>query len=656
VLKPHLPKLGIIAGGGALPAKIVAACIAAGRPFHLLGLTGFADAAEIGREPDAWIRFGGAGRGFDLMKAAGVAEIVMAGAVRRPTWRNLWPDWRTFTFFLRLLGRFVGDNSLLSAVVAEIEREGFRVVGVHTILTDLLAPEGVLGRHAPNAVDQADIASGMTAARDLGRRDLGQAVVIHEGRVSQVEGRDGTDAMIARANGGVLVKMKKPQQDARVDLPAVGMRTVQNAAKAGLRGIAVEAGQTLIVDRAAVVQAADELGLFVVGVAPAPKMSPLIYLVACEPSGDQLGALLIRALRAETQNQARIVGVGGPAMAAEGLQSLFDPAELALLGIVEVLPKAAMVLARVRQTVADIETQNPDVLVTIDSWGFTGRIHERLTRRRSAIPRVRYVAPQVWAWRPGRAKQLARWIGHLMALFPFEPPYFTAYGLSASWVGHPVLESGADKGDASAFRARHGLGADEKILVVLPGSRGGEVSRLMGLFGEVVAMLTAQVPGLRVVIPTVPNVAAKVSALAGAWPVKPIIVTTTSERFDAFAAGRAALAASGTVSLELALAGLPHVIAYKVNAVSAFVLRRLIRTKYANLVNVLLNREAVPERLQENARADVLTSDMLRLMNDDAARHAMQSDFKAALKMLSPEGASPSRQAARTVLNLARAD
>jgi lipid-A-disaccharide synthase len=654
VANPHLPKLGIIAGGGALPAKLVAGCVASGRPFYLLGLTGFANAAEIGREPDAWIRFGEAGRGFALMKAAGVAEIVMVGAVTRPTWRNLWPDGRTFTFFLRLLGRFVGDNSLLSAVIAEIEREGFRVVGAHTILTDLLAPHGVLGRHQPSVAEQADIVLGLKAARDLGRRDLGQAVIVSEGRVTAEEGRDGTDAMIGRAKGGILVKTKKPQQDARVDLPAVGVWTIRNAAKSGLRGVAVEAGNTLVVDREAVIAAADELGLFVVGVTPAPKTAPLIYLVACEPSGDQLGALLIRALREETNNQARIVGVGGPAMAAEGLRSLFDPAELALLGIVEVLPKAGMVLARVRQAVADIEARNPDVLVTIDSWGFTGRIHERLTKNRSAVPRVRYVAPQVWAWRPGRARQLARWIGHLMTLFPFEPPYFTRYGLSASWVGHPVLESGADKGDGAGFRARHGIGADEKILVVLPGSRGGEVSRLMGLFGDVVTALSSQLPNLRVVIPTVPNVSARVAAAIAAWPTKPIIVATTSERFDAFAAGRAALAASGTVSLELAMAGLPHVIAYRVNAVSAFVLRRLIRTAYVNLVNVLLNRESVPERLQENADVAVLTADMLRLLNDEPARQSMQSDFKAALKMLSPEGVSPSRQAARTVLNLAR--
>ncbi|MBL8643533.1 MAG: lipid-A-disaccharide synthase [Rhodospirillaceae bacterium] len=376
---------------------------------------------------------------------------------------------------------------------------------------------------------------------------------------------------------------------------------------------------------------------------------PLIYVVATEPSGDQIGALFLKALQEEAQGRVRIAGLGGPAMAKAGLRSLFDTADLALLGIFEVLPKARMVLARVTQTVADIERRKPAVLVTIDSWGFTGRIHERLAQKKSPITRVRYVAPQVWAWRPGRARQLARWIHHLMTLLPFEPPYFTKYGLDATWVGHPVLESGADAGDAARFRAAHNIAEDETVLAVLPGSRNGEVSRLLGVFGETVAKLAAQIPKLRVVVPTVPNVEARVRAGVAAWPGKPIVVT--SGPFDAFAASRAALAASGTVSLELALAKVPHIIAYRVNPLSALALRLLIKTKFVNLVNVLLNRVAIPERLQSDCRADLLAADMLRLLNDDAARTQQKADFAEALKKLKPEGSvSPSRQAARTVL------
>ena len=239
-----------------------------------------------------------------------------------------------------------------------------------------------------------------------------------------------------------------------------------------------------------------------------------------------------------------------------------------------------------------------------------------------------------------------------MALFPFEPAYFTQVGLSASWVGHPVLESGADKGDAAGFRMRHGIADDETLLVILPGSRVSEVTRLLELFSAVVQSLNAQVPHLRVVIPTLPHVAEMVRSSCASWPGQPIIVDTTAERFDAFAAGRAALAASGTVSLELAMAGLPHVIAYRINPLSAFVLARLLKTKYVNLVNVLLGRESVPERLQRNARVDVLVSDMQRLFSDETERQRMKDDFKLALAKLSPNGARPSHQAARKVLSL----
>lgn len=654
-------KLGIIAGGGALPSLLARACRETGRAHFVLGLRGFADAAVLGGEPDAWIRLGEAGLGFDLMRRAGVSEIVMAGAVRRAKLDDIRPDAKTASFFARVALKALGDDGLLTAVVAEIEREGFRVIGPDQILSGLLAPEGTLSRHAPDAAALADVAVGAAAARELGRRDLGQAVIVAHKCVQGEEGPAGTDALIVacgtKAKGGVLVKMKKPQQERRVDLPAIGVETVRQALAAGLRGIAVEAGQTLIIDREAVAAAADAAGIFVIGVSGQSlglpdKRAPFVYIIAAEPSGDQLGSLLIRALKEETGGNIRIAGIGGSAMTQAGPQTLFDPAELALLGIFEVIPKAGMVLRRVRETVADIEARKPDVLVTIDSWGFTGRIHERLSKHASPIKRVRYVAPQVWAWRPGRARQLSRWIHHLMVLFPFEPPYFTKYGLPTSWVGHPVLECGADKGNAARFRECHGIAEADTVVTVLPGSRNSEVSRLLRVFGDVVRALQDKVPRLRIVIPTVANVEAKVRAETTNWPVQPIIVTSTEDRFDAFAASKAALAASGTVSLELAMAGVAHVIAYRINALSALALRFLIKTKFVNLVNVLLNREAVHERLQGQCNADVLTQDMLRLLSDTAYSNQMKADFREALTSLSPAGVSPSREAARAVLKL----
>ncbi len=381
-------------------------------------------------------------------------------------------------------------------------------------------------------------------------------------------------------------------------------------------------------------------------------MGPLIYLIAVEPSGDQLGALLMAALREETGGAVRFAGVGGPLMAARGLSSLFDVRDLALLGIFEVLPKARLVLSRVKTTLTDIEAKRPDILVTIDAWGFTGRIHERLAKRRSPIPRVRYVAPQVWAWRAGRAKQLARWIDHLLTLLPFEPPYFTKHGLAATWVGHPVLESGFSQGDAAAFRKRHDIAANRRIIGVLPGSRRSEVAHLMPVFKETIARLVARYPDLHVVMPTVDTVAHEVYAAATGWSAPITVIMDSSERRDAFAACEVALAASGTVSLELALAGVPHVVAYRGSALSALAFKFFRLTRFINLINILVGHEAVPERTQSRCRPEILVDDLALLIRDDMRRVAQRADFSAALSKLSPGGERPSRRAAQTILSL----
>jgi lipid-A-disaccharide synthase len=380
--------------------------------------------------------------------------------------------------------------------------------------------------------------------------------------------------------------------------------------------------------------------------------SPLIYVIACEPSGDQLGVALMEALRELTNGQVRFAGIGGPLMTGAGLSSLFDVRDLALLGVFEVLPKAHMVLKRVKSTLEDIEAKKPDILLTIDSWGFTGRIHERLAKKGSTIPRVRYVAPQVWAWRPRRAKQLAKWINHLLTLLPFEPPYFTKYGLPATWVGHPVLESGYTQGDGAAFRKRHGIAPDRRVIGVLPGSRRSEVMRLLPVFKEAVAHLAERHANIHVVMPTVDTVAHEVYMASGGWAAPVTVVMDPDQRRDAFAACDSAMAASGTVSLELALAGVPHVIAYKVNAMSAMAFRMLTKTKYVNLINILVGHEAVPERLQGKCKAETIADDLMLLMRDEMRRVAQRADFAAALSKLAPEGERPSRKAAKTVLGL----
>lgn len=262
-------KLGIIAGAGALPGVLVSSCERSGRPHYVLGLSGFADDAALPRAADSWVRLGEVGKAVASLKKAGVHEIVMAGAVRRPDFSQLKPDLKGIAFLARIAGRALGDDGLLRAIITEIEGEGFRVVGVDEIAADLLAPEGTLGRITPESADLAGIQLGVAEAKALGKADLGQSVVVRDGRVIDVEDESGTDALIKRCAeqpGCILIKTKKPQQDRRADLPVIGEATVRNAKAAGFRGIAVEAGQVLLVDRAAIVAAADAAGLFVVGV------------------------------------------------------------------------------------------------------------------------------------------------------------------------------------------------------------------------------------------------------------------------------------------------------------------------------------------------------------------------------------------------------
>lgn len=268
------PKLGIVAGGGTLPARLIEVCRAQGREVFVLALRGHADPAAIPPEvPRAWIALGESGAGIERMREQGVREVVLAGSVTRPALSELVPDARTLRFLARVAFRALGDDGLLRAILGELESEGFAVIGVETILTDLLAPAGQWGRVRPDAQAEADIAAGIAEARAHGAADLGQAVAIQNGRVLDREGADGTDALIRRAGarriegpGPVLVKTSKPGQERRIDLPTVGPATVTEAAAAGFAGIAVEAGGTLVIDRAATVAAADAAGLFLVGI------------------------------------------------------------------------------------------------------------------------------------------------------------------------------------------------------------------------------------------------------------------------------------------------------------------------------------------------------------------------------------------------------
>lgn len=376
----------------------------------------------------------------------------------------------------------------------------------------------------------------------------------------------------------------------------------------------------------------------------------LVYLIAGEPSGDRLGARLMAALKAQATAAITFRGIGGAHMGAEGLESRFPIDELSVMGIAEVLPRLVSLLRRLTETADDIRDSRPDVLVTIDAPDFGLRVAKRLAGQ--GIPLVHYVAPSVWAWKPGRAKKMALYLDHVMTLLPFEPPYFTQHGLAATFTGHPVLESGAGAGDGKGFRARHGIAADATLMCLLPGSRTGEVRRLMPIFKEVIAALAPGHPGLVTVMPTVESVAGNLRTEISHWPAPPLIVSGEADKFDAFAASDAALAASGTVGLELAAAGVPHVVAYRFNWLTNKLAHVLVKGDYVHLVNVALGEPVVPEFILEQCRAEPIAAAVTGLLDDAEARARQSGRFQTAMQNLAPAGASPAAAAAEVVLKI----
>ncbi len=374
---------------------------------------------------------------------------------------------------------------------------------------------------------------------------------------------------------------------------------------------------------------------------------PLIYLLAGEHSGDVLGARLMAALRA-ARPDLDFAGIGGPRMAALGFSSLFPMHELAVMGLVEIVPRLWRLRRRMAETVADIAARRPAIVVTIDSPGFALRLLRRIAPL--GVTRVHYVAPQVWAWRESRVRRFPGLWDRLLCLLPFEPDYFARFGLDARFVGHPVLESGADQGNGARFRAAHGIAADAPLVILMPGSRPSEAGRLLPVYGQTVALLAARFPNLVPVVPAAGAVAQAVARAAADWPIKPLVVSEIAGKHDAFAAASAALTKSGTSTLELALAAVPMAVTYRVNALTAMIARRLIRVPHVAMVNLLAGREVVPELLQENCSPERLAATVSGLITTPALAAAQREAFRAVLATLRPPAGLPSEAAAAAVL------
>jgi lipid-A-disaccharide synthase len=378
---------------------------------------------------------------------------------------------------------------------------------------------------------------------------------------------------------------------------------------------------------------------------------PLTLMLVCgEPSGDLLGAQLMDALKALTGGAVTFTGVGGEAMAARGLKSLFPLDATAVMGLHEIVPKIPEILRCVRVAADFAVETRPDAVVLIDSPDFTHRIAKRLKRIAPRIPTVNYVAPQVWASRSWRARAMADYFDLVLALLPFEAPFFAGYGVNAVFVGHPAIERARRMTGGEAFRARHGIAPEAKLLAVLPGSRRSEIRYILPAFKEAVRLLATRVPGLVTVVPTVPHVAALVRAATADWPAPLTIVEGEDEKFAAFDAADAALAASGTVTTELALSKTPMVVGYKFGTMTYTLLKPLVHVKYATIANLILDREAIPEFIQSRCRPDLLADAVAPLLTDKNAAAHQIADLSEAMRGLGQGGEQPSLRAAKAIL------
>ncbi|HLY06506.1 MAG TPA: lipid-A-disaccharide synthase [Rhizomicrobium sp.] len=380
---------------------------------------------------------------------------------------------------------------------------------------------------------------------------------------------------------------------------------------------------------------------------------PTLMLVCGEPSGDRLGAELMAGLKS-VKPDVRIVGVGGPAMAAQGLTSLFPLDDTAVMGLREVVPRIPAILRRVREAVDYAIRLSPDAVVLIDSPDFTHRIAQRLKRIAPQRLTVNYAAPQVWASRSYRARKMAGYFDLVLALLPFESEFFEKNGLKSVFVGHPVIERRALMKGGESLRTRLGIAAAAPLLAVLPGSRMNEVRLLLPRFREAVRILRARIPDVVCVLPVVDHVGPFVRAYTQCWPSPLHLVEGDGDKFAAFDAADVALAASGTVTTELALSGTPMVVAYRLGPLTYALVRPFVSVRFITLANILLGRPAVPEFVQGTCTGEALANALEPLLTNESVRGAQQRDLAEAVAKLGLGGERPSIRAARALLGFVR--
>lgn len=380
-------------------------------------------------------------------------------------------------------------------------------------------------------------------------------------------------------------------------------------------------------------------------------MAKKIFIIVGEPSGDALGAKLITALKARAPEPLEITGIGGLKMESAGMKSLLPMDELCVMGLWEVVSHLPRLLKLIKGVVEEIEKRKPDIVITIDLPDFNFEVASRLKKRGiSQAKIIHYVAPSVWAWRPGRAEKISKFLDGLICLFPFEPAHFPK--LRAEFAGHPLIESNIGNGDGAVFRKKYGIPENAKTLGLFFGSRPAELKTMGGILKGVALNLKATYPDLHVIVPTLPSLEFEIIRIMENFDCPATVITNPDARVGAFAACDAAVAVSGTIALELAYAGIRHVIAYKAHPATWAVMKLIVKVKYAHLANILLNEKIVEEFLQGKARVDKITPAVLEFYKNPESANKMKEKSGKLRTLLGADSAQPpSARAADFVLS-----
>ena len=617
--------LGIFCGKGDYPKIVIDSCKKQRREFCLLFINDYDRDFTYPNVPKVVFKLGQVGKVLQFLEENGVNKITFAGHVKRPGLWDLSLDLEGLKWLARLWKTLfrAGDDALLREIAALFKERGIDLISGTDLLDNTFLSEGVFSERRPTKEEEVEIKLGIRESQLLGIQDIGQSIVVSGDRVIAREDHFGTDALIDRCFDGVLVKTSKPQQDFRMDLPVIGVRTIENLHRHNFRGLVVEADRTIVLNQKEVLKKVDEYGLFFQAVKIRRKHK--VFIVAGESSGDYLGGRLMKDLR-KIDEDIEFIGIGGPCMEEAGIVNLCSISKLSLIGVWEVIGKIFFIKDLIKKTADTIVHYNPDVVVTIDSSSFTHRIDKLVKKKNPDIPIVHYVSPPVWAWRGWRAKNLHKFIDKLLVLFPFEKVFLRDYDVNTTFVGHPIASDVDMVKDPS-------LQAKDLTITLLPGSRPSELEKHMPVLKKFAELVIAKHPEVRFYLPTVKTVAPLIKRYVEDWHYKPIVSTKKMKKIKAYNMSHVAVAASGTVTLELAKMRLPFVTIYKTSPITYRLVKWLIKVPFVCLVNILAGKSLVPELLQDECTPQNIFDAVENIINTDQ-KTEQRSEFEKIIKKL----------------------